>query len=294
MAKRSRKNFSPEFRLETAQLVLDHGYTHEEAAKAMNVGYSTIGKWIKQLREERQGKSPKATPMTPEQLKIRELEKKIERIELEKEILKKATVDVRLPEQFSLIEKINQSNKTKYPISKLCDVFQVHRSSYKYWVNRDNNLSVSEIKLRANVKRLHALSGSSAGARSIADMVTNEGYSLSRYRAGSLMHELNLVSCQIPKHNYKKANKEHVAIPNILKRQFAVVEPNTYWCGDVTYIWTGNRWSYLAVVLDLFSRKVIGWALSNSPDSELTIQALMMAYESRGKPILSSSSFLIY
>lgn len=91
MAKKSRKNYSPEFRLETAQLVLDHGYTHEEAAKAMNVGFSTIGKWVKQLKEERQGKSPKATPMTPEQLKIRELEKKIERIELENEILKKAT-----------------------------------------------------------------------------------------------------------------------------------------------------------------------------------------------------------
>jgi len=91
MTRKSRKNFSPEFRLETAQLVLDHGYTHEEAAKAMNVGYSTIGKWVKQLKGERLGKSPKATPMTPEQLKIRELEKKIERIELEKEILKKAT-----------------------------------------------------------------------------------------------------------------------------------------------------------------------------------------------------------
>lgn len=91
MAKKSRKNFSPEFKLETAQLVLDHGYTHEEAAKAMSVGYSTIGKWVKQLREERQGKVPKASPMTPEQIEIRELKKKIERIELEKEILKKAT-----------------------------------------------------------------------------------------------------------------------------------------------------------------------------------------------------------
>ena len=68
--------------------MVDHAYTHEEAAKAMNVGFSTIGKWVKQLKEERQGKAPKATPMTPEQLKIRELEKKIERIELEKEILK--------------------------------------------------------------------------------------------------------------------------------------------------------------------------------------------------------------
>jgi len=163
-------------------------------------------------------------------------------------------------------------------------VFGIHRSSYKYWVAKDNNLSSSEIKLRADVKRLHALSGGSAGARSIADMIANEGYPLSRYRAGSLMNELGLVSCQVPKHKYKKANKDHVAIPNRLKRQFAVVDPDTYWCGDVTYIWTGNRWSYLAVVLDLFSRKVIGWALSTSPDSELTMQALMMAYESRGQP----------
>ncbi len=83
---------------------------------------------------------------------------------------------------------------------------------------------------RADVKRFHALSGGSAGARSIADMITNEGYPLSRYRAGSLMNELDLVSCQVPKHKYKKANKDHVAIPNILKRQSAVVEPNTYWC----------------------------------------------------------------
>lgn len=84
MTKPRKPNFSPEFRLETAQLVVDNGYTHEEAAKTMNVGYSTIGKWVKQLREERKGIKPKATPMTAEQIEIRELKKRIERIELEK------------------------------------------------------------------------------------------------------------------------------------------------------------------------------------------------------------------
>jgi putative transposase len=63
-----------------------------------------------------------------------------------------------------------------------------------------------------------------------------------------------------------------------------VVEPNTIWCGDVTYIWAGNRLCYLAVVLDLFSRKPVGWAMSCSPDSNLTVKALEMAFESRGKP----------
>ncbi len=88
----------------------------------------------------------------------------------------------------------------------------------------------------------------------------------------------------MPKHAYKKGTKEHVDIPNLLDRQFAVVEPNQVWCGDVTYIWTGNRWAYLAVVIDLFARKPIGWAMSFSPNTELTMQALTMAYERRGKP----------
>ena len=92
MAKKKGLNFSPEFRLETAQLVLDQWYTNKVAADARGVGYSTSGKWVRQLREEREGKSPKqATPMTPEQREIRELKKQVERLELEKKTLKKAS-----------------------------------------------------------------------------------------------------------------------------------------------------------------------------------------------------------
>tara|TARA_R100000687_G_scaffold39499_1_gene32216 strand:- start:1002 stop:1313 length:312 start_codon:yes stop_codon:yes gene_type:complete len=91
MSKKTRRTFSPEFRLETAQLVVDQGYTHEEAAKAMGVGFSTIGKWVKQLNQERQGVKVKQTPMTPEQLENRDLKMRNERLEFEKEILKKAT-----------------------------------------------------------------------------------------------------------------------------------------------------------------------------------------------------------
>ena len=91
MTKKKGPNFSAQFRLETAQLVVDNSYTHEEAAKAMGVGYSTISKWVKQLREERKGVKPKASPMTAEQIEIRALKKRIEQIEFEKDILKKAT-----------------------------------------------------------------------------------------------------------------------------------------------------------------------------------------------------------
>ncbi len=88
MTKRTRRTFSPEFKLESAQLVLDQDYSSSEAAAAMNVSKSVMDKWVRQLRAERQGITSKATPMTPEQLEIRELKKKIQRIEEEKEILK--------------------------------------------------------------------------------------------------------------------------------------------------------------------------------------------------------------
>lgn len=127
-------------------------------------------------------------------------------------------------------------------------------------------------------------SNGSAGARTIAGIATDRGVALSRYRAGRLMKQCQLVSCQQPKHAYKKAKQEHVEIPNHLDRQFSVTKPNQVWCGDVTYIWTGKRWGYLAMVMDLFARKPIGWAMSFSPDSQLTSNALSMACESRGRP----------
>lgn len=164
-------------------------------------------------------------------------------------------------------------------------MFSVHRSSYQYWRHRSKTPSVEQTQLRALVREAHESSHGSAGARTIADIVSNtKQVPLTRYRATKLMKLLGLVSCQTSKHRYKKTTQEHVEIPNHLRRQFAVTEPNQVWVGDVTYIWSGNRWMYLAVVMDLFARKPIGWAMSFSPDSQLTGKALSMAFESRGKP----------
>ena len=91
MTKKTRPTFAPEFRLEAAQLVLDQDYSIREAASAMNVGKSTMDKWVRQLKKERNGIADQPNALTPEQRKIKALEKRIKRIELEKEILKKAT-----------------------------------------------------------------------------------------------------------------------------------------------------------------------------------------------------------
>ena len=98
------------------------------------------------------------------------------------------------------------------------------------------------------------------------------------------MKSMGLVSKQEKKHRYRQAEEESTIAANHLARQFTVEQPNQAWCGDVTYIWVGSGWLYLAAVLDLYTRRIVGWACSESPDSELTAKALQMAYESRGRP----------
>ena len=88
---KTRKNFDPQFRLDAAQLVVDQGYTIKQASESMGVSKTSMENWVRQLKHERQGKTPKGAAMTEEQRKIKELEKRIRQIELEKEILKKAT-----------------------------------------------------------------------------------------------------------------------------------------------------------------------------------------------------------
>ena len=86
-----RRTFSSEFKLEAAQLVVDQGYTLKAACEAMGVGKSTLENWVRKLKQERQGETPKGSALTPEQRRIQELEKQLRRVEMEKEILKKAT-----------------------------------------------------------------------------------------------------------------------------------------------------------------------------------------------------------
>lgn len=161
----------------------------------------------------------------------------------------------------------------------------MNRSSFHYWKHTTRSNKALCPVLTQAIRRAFNNSNGSAGARTIAQIVSVEGeHNLSRYRAGKAMKALSLKSRQPPKQPRAMGKKEHVEVNNHLNRAFDVDAPNKVWCTDVTYIWTGVEWSYLAVVLDLFARRPVGWALSKSPDSALTIKALDMAHEARGKP----------
>ena len=145
-------------------------------------------------------------------------------------------------------------------------------------------MNVERERLKEKVIRIHENSRCAAGSRTISGQLKTDGEFVGRYKARNLMKEAGLVSKQYKQHRYKIAEDESVIAPNRLDRQFSVDGPNQVWCGDVTYVWTGVNWLYLAVVLDLYKRRLVGWACSKHPDSELTKNALMMAYESRGQP----------
>ena len=131
----------------------------------------------------------------------------------------------------NLIKKLQE----RYSVKRLCKTFDVHRSTYKYWKKRHKRPNTKRVKELAMVRRIHAESNGSAGARTIAQISQDRQIPITRYRAGKMMKQLQLVSCQLPKHSYKKAQKEHLNIPNDLNRQFSPNKPNEIWVGDVTY-----------------------------------------------------------
>ncbi|WHW01771.1 IS3 family transposase [Pseudomonas aeruginosa] len=280
---KQRRTFSAEFKREAAALVLDQGYSHIDACRSLGVVDSALRRWVKQLEAERQGVTPKSKALTPEQQKIQELEARINRLEREKAIFKKGyrSLDVGRTRSYALIDQLSEQES----VEVVCSAFDVARSCYYvHRLRRRRRVDARRVALRSQVNQLFSQSRGSAGSRSILGMLREEGVTIGRFRVRRLMRELGLVSKQPGSHAYKQATVERPDIPNRLNRKFATEHPNQVWCGDITYVWAQGRWHYLAAVLDLHTRRVIGWAFSAKPDAELVIKALDMAYEQRGRP----------
>lgn len=145
-------------------------------------------------------------------------------------------------------------------------------------------MDVERVELTAKVREIHNISRGSAGSRTIKTKLIEAGIEIGRYKVRRLMSEANLVSKQPGAHAYKVAKHERPDIQNHLERRFGVISPNRVWCGDITYIWTTQGWVYLAVIIDLYARRVIGWAISEHPDADLVVKALTRAYQQRGRP----------
>jgi putative transposase len=156
----------------------------------------------------------------------------------------------------------------------------VSRSGYyKYLKTEHENKMDPDFELIAKVRQIHSDTRGSYGSRRMSDQLRDDGYNVGRYRARSLMKKADVAVKRRKKFKRTTDSNHKLPIaPNILNRQFEVDRPDTVWCTDITYLWTIQGWLYLAVVLDLYSRKIVGWAMSNRLKAPLVKEALSMAY----------------
>ena len=165
----------------------------------------------------------------------------------------------------------------------MCQLLQVSRSGYYEWLSRPPSAQAeAEQHVEAQVQHYFAQGRGTYGTRRIKYLLAQEGLQVSRRRIGRILSQAGL-RCKT-RRTFKApsaAGQAQTVAPNQLNREFTVDVPDSVYVGDITYLLTGEGWLYLAVVLDLCSRAVVGWSMANHMRAELVNQALSMALYQR-------------
>jgi len=173
-----------------------------------------------------------------------------------------------------------------WPIRLMCKVLEVSPSGYYAWLTRGQSpRELANADLLKGIRQSFANSDRTYGSpRTVRDL-NDAGLVCSVNRVARLMHVAGI------KARYKRRRRPgqylspvHSIAPNLLERQFTADGPNQKWAADFTYVWTGEGWLFVAVVLDLYSRRVVGWSMQATMTSQLVIDALLMALFRRGQP----------
>ena len=162
---------------------------------------------------------------------------------------------------------------------------KVSRSRFYAWLKAQAKrlpIDPHRFQLEVDAREIFAQSDDSYGSRRMSKALRSKGYEIGRYQARTLMRQLGL-QVRVAKKFRVTTNSKHrlPVVENLLNREFNVASPDQVYVADITYLWTREGWMYLAAVVDLFSRKVVGWSMSSRMTTELPLEALRMAYWSR-------------
>ena len=171
------------------------------------------------------------------------------------------------------------AEKKAYSVSLLCQVLCVGRSGYYSWRKRGkSNRQKDYDKLIPIVEKAHKVSKGTYGARRMAEEIEAHDSPCGRRKAATVMKLAEVAAKQKRKFKVTTDSRHDLPVaPNLLDREFVVNEPNRVYVSDITYLWTREGWLYLAVILDLFSRQVVGWSMHQRIDRSLVMAALRMA-----------------
>ncbi|MDY0074237.1 MAG: IS3 family transposase [Thauera sp.] len=281
---KTRRQFSSEFKQEAVRLVVSGGVSIPQAARDLDVHENVLRKWVRLQRQDGPEAFPGQGQMKTADAEIARLRKEVAKLKMERDILKKGRgllregVDVR----FGFVAK----HRGIWPVNLMCEALGVSRGGFYAWLTRPRSeRSRRDEQLGGLIRQSFVLSDRTYGARRVWHDVLAQGQSCGLHRIERLMRALGLRSRPRRRGLPKDRGERSAVAANVLDRQFQADGPNQKWVADVTYIWTAEGWLYTAAVLDLYSRRIVGWSMQASMTSQLVVDALMMAVWRRGKPV---------
>ncbi|HHQ6230683.1 IS3 family transposase [Klebsiella variicola] len=266
--------FTPEFKEEAVRQITERGYSVAEVSDRLGVSAHSLYKWLRAIKPD--NSEQHARDLLEAKSEILKLRAQLKRTEEERDILKKGRAvlckGARLKYRF-----INE-HRTVWGVMTMCRVLCVARAGFYAWLH--NPVSARDKdnqRLLTLIRDSYSLSRGVYGYRRVHGDLTEIGEICGKNRVGRIMQLNRIKAVRGYKAPRRIAGRPSVVAPNRVQRQFTVVRANQVWVTDITYIRTWQGWLYLAVVIDLFARNVVGWSMKPTLSRELALDALMMA-----------------
>ncbi|EPB9768990.1 IS3 family transposase [Escherichia coli] len=266
--------FTPEFKEEAVRQITERGYSVAEVSDRLGVSAHSLYKWLRAIKPD--NSEQHARDLLEAKSEILKLRAQLKRTEEERDILKKGRAvlckGARLKYRF-----INE-HRTVWGVMTMCRVLDVAQAGFYAWLH--NPVSARDKdnqRLLTLIRDSYSLSGGVYGYRRVHGDLNEIGETCGKNRVGRIMQLNRIKAVRGYKAPRRIAGRPSVVAPNRVQRQFTVVRANQVWVTDITYIRTWQGWLYLAVVIDLFARNVVGWSMKPTLSRELALDALMMA-----------------
>ncbi|UXJ66624.1 IS3 family transposase [Enterobacter kobei] len=268
----SGKRYPEEFKIEAVKQVIDRGHSVSSVATRLDITTHSLYAWIKKYGPD----SSTNKEQSDAQAEIRRIQKELKRVTDERDIFKKSRGVLR--KAVRLRYAFIRDNSRCWPVRLLCRALDVHPSGFYAWFKQPySQRHQVDLRLTGQIKQFWLESGCVYGYRKIHLDLRDSGQQCGVNRVWRLMNRAG-IKAQVG-YRSPRARKGEASIvsPNRLQRQFNPDAPDKRWVTDITYVRTHEGWLYLAVVVDLFSRKIIGWSMQSRMTKDIVLNALLMA-----------------
>ena len=273
------KEYSPKFKTEVIKRY-QNGESILALSQELHISQSTIYHWRKAYC------SIETTNHTYTPKEFDALSRRLKKLEHEMEIIKRSgyLANVPLQKKLSVLESIYRQPDNTYSVYELCEAMEVARGTfYNYIFRRADHSKRDQEQLMRLVQQVFDDSAQRFGAEKIRITLAENGVRVSAKRIAAIMQELGLRSIRPDaKKQYKK--QQQYKKQNLLERQFTADYPNQIWVSDITYFKVNDYWVYLCIILDLYSRKIIGYRVSRNASTNLVTSTFQFALRERGNP----------